>query len=57
MKADPERKIAIIGAGVAGLATARALVSEGIACTVFDRADKLGGVWAYGRYPCDNLLF
>ena len=43
-----DRKVAIIGAGVAGLATARTLMAEGFDCKVFERAGKLGGVWADG---------
>ena len=35
------RSVGIIGAGVAGLATARILTAQGIDCTVFDRADRL----------------
>jgi dimethylaniline monooxygenase (N-oxide forming) len=42
------RKIAIIGAGVAGLATAKTLLRRGYACVLFERADRLGGVWAAG---------
>jgi len=42
------RRIGIIGAGVAGLATARALLADGFDCVVFERADRLGGVWADG---------
>ena len=38
----------IVGAGVAGLATARKLIAQGIACTVFERNDVLGGVWSAG---------
>lgn len=41
-------KVGIIGAGVAGLAAAKTLLAEGIACTVFERGDRLGGVWANG---------
>ncbi len=41
-------KIAIIGAGVAGLSTARQLTSEGFDCTLFERNDVLGGVWSDG---------
>lgn len=40
--------VAIIGAGVAGLATARELISVGKRCTVFERSSSLGGVWADG---------
>lgn len=40
--------VAVIGAGVAGLATAKTLLAEGLECTVFERGDRLGGVWAGG---------
>ena len=42
------RKVGIIGAGVAGLGTAKTLIAEGMNCTVFERGDRLGGVWAGG---------
>lgn len=42
------KRVGIIGAGVAGLATARQLVARGIDCTVFERGTELGGVWASG---------
>ncbi len=42
------QSVAIIGAGVAGLATARVLLSQGIDCSVFERAPVLGGVWMAG---------
>ena len=40
--------VAIIGAGVAGLATAKTLLASGLSCTIFERAERLGGVWADG---------
>src|SRR5262245_4398187 len=40
--------VGIIGAGVAGLATAKTLRAEGYDCTIFERANRLGGVWADG---------
>ena len=40
--------VGIIGAGVAGLATAKTLRAEGYDCTIFERAERLGGVWADG---------
>jgi cation diffusion facilitator CzcD-associated flavoprotein CzcO len=44
--------IAIVGAGVAGLATAKVLKQAGHEVTVFDRVDDVGGVWsASRRYP------
>lgn len=37
--------MAIVGAGVAGLQQARALQKRGIAFTVYEAADDIGGVW------------
>lgn len=42
------RRVAIVGAGVAGLATARRLLAQGLECTVFERSGELGGVWSTG---------
>lgn len=42
------RSVAIVGAGVAGLATARVLLQQGLDCTVFERSSELGGVWTVG---------
>jgi dimethylaniline monooxygenase (N-oxide forming) len=42
------RRVAIIGAGASGLATARVLLAQGLDCTVFERRAILGGVWADG---------
>lgn len=42
------RSVAVIGAGVAGLAAAKTLIGEGIQCSVFERSERLGGVWADG---------
>ncbi|MEU7632484.1 NAD(P)/FAD-dependent oxidoreductase [Nocardia sp. NPDC049220] len=45
-------RIGIIGAGIAGLATAKTLTGRGFGVTVFDRTPDLGGVWsATRRYP------
>ena len=44
------KKVGIIGAGVAGLAAAKALLARGLDCTVFDRDAQLGGVWNKGYY-------
>lgn len=42
------KSIAIIGAGAAGLATAKTLLARGYSCTLFERSPTLGGVWAAG---------
>ena len=42
------RRVGIIGAGGAGLATAKTLLVEGMECVIFERGERLGGVWADG---------
>ena len=42
------RTAGIIGAGLSGLVTARMLLAEGMDCTIFERRQELGGVWADG---------
>jgi dimethylaniline monooxygenase (N-oxide forming) len=42
------RRVGIIGAGIAGLATAKTLINEGVECVLFERGNRLGGVWADG---------
>jgi renalase len=41
--ASPSRKIAVIGAGLAGLACARTLAQAGLGVTVFEQGEKVGG--------------
>jgi putative selenate reductase len=43
-----ETKVAVIGAGPAGLASAYFLGREGFDVTVFDKTDKIGGMVAHG---------
>ena len=42
------KSVGIVGAGVAGLVTARTLIAQGLDCTLFERSDVLGGVWRDG---------
>ncbi|MET8796584.1 FAD-dependent oxidoreductase [Nocardia sp. NPDC004568] len=45
-------RIAIVGAGIAGLVCAKVLSEDGFAVEVFDRAPDIGGVWSETRrYP------
>lgn len=44
-------KVAIIGAGIAGLAIAVSLGRLGLNYTIFDRQSEIGGVWSSNRYP------
>jgi cation diffusion facilitator CzcD-associated flavoprotein CzcO len=47
-----EKQVAVVGAGVAGLATAKVFLSQGHSVTIFERGDTLGGVWSRARcYP------
>jgi cation diffusion facilitator CzcD-associated flavoprotein CzcO len=52
----PHVRVAVVGAGFAGLAAGAALERAGVEYTVFERADDLGGTWRDNRYPgcqCD----
>jgi len=48
------KRVAVVGAGPAGLAAADALLRYGHACTVFDDREKPGGMLRYG-VPVDRL--
>ncbi len=43
-----DKKVAIIGSGPAGLSAATYLLRAGIAVTVYERADRAGGLLTYG---------
>ena len=45
-------RVAVIGAGVAGLATAKVLTQAGHDVVVYDKTPDVGGVWSQvRRYP------
>src|SRR5580704_19302480 len=45
-------RVAVVGAGVAGLVTAKVLRQAGQSVVVYDKAPDVGGVWsASRRYP------
>jgi len=49
---QPRPRVCVIGAGVAGLVTAKVLRNDGFRVTVFEREPEPGGVWASSRsYP------
>ncbi|KAH8656133.1 dimethylaniline monooxygenase [Tricladium varicosporioides] len=57
--AFPISRVAVIGAGVSGILTAKYLKEEGIEAIVFERGKKAGGNWVYderveieGEWPC-----
>ncbi|KAI9314945.1 hypothetical protein BX666DRAFT_431954 [Dichotomocladium elegans] len=45
------KRLAIIGAGPAGLASAKAAKEHGLEIKVFDRASDIGGMWLYEPTP------
>ena len=51
-RADPAQRVGIIGAGIAGLVTAKIFLENGFDVQVFEKEPDLGGVWALSRaYP------
>ena len=49
-------RVAVIGAGMAGVLAGARLHERGIACVIFEKADQLGGTWRDNTYPglaCD----
>src|SRR5688572_33505537 len=43
------KHIGIIGAGISGLATAKAFIEQGYRVTVIEKASDIGGVWEKSR--------
>ncbi|KAJ7332847.1 hypothetical protein JRQ81_015027 [Phrynocephalus forsythii] len=44
------KKVAIVGAGVSGLASIKCCLDEGLDPTCFESSDDIGGVWRYTEY-------
>ena len=44
-------RVAVIGAGVSGIAAAYRLQQAHVDCTVYEKNDEVGGVWWENRYP------
>ena len=52
MSGTPPRRVCVIGAGIAGLATVKVLRADGFDAVAFEREAAIGGVWAPTRtYP------
>eukprot|EP00058_Branchiostoma_floridae_P004688 XP_002590176.1 hypothetical protein BRAFLDRAFT_90911 [Branchiostoma floridae] len=51
---ESTRRVAIIGAGVSGLACIKACLEEGLEPVCFEQHDQLGGVWYYTDEPRPN---
>lgn len=39
--------VAVIGAGVSGLAGAKHLLAQGYSVTVYEQSEQIGGIWKY----------
>ncbi len=49
-------RVAVVGAGMAGILAAIKLREHGLECVVFEKADQVGGTWRENTYPglsCD----
>ncbi|MEG4115304.1 MULTISPECIES: NAD(P)-binding domain-containing protein [unclassified Microcoleus] len=57
IKSDTIKTIGIIGSGVAGLQAARFLQNAGFNCEIFEKSQKLGGVWAAGYHTFGLQIF
>ena len=44
------KTVGIVGSGVAGLTAARFLQNAGFTCEIFEKSQRLGGVWAVGYH-------
>lgn len=50
----PDKHVAVIGAGISGIAAATILQKNGFKATVFEKSEKLGGIWSTA-YPGVHL--
>ena len=56
MPSEEKLHFAIIGAGMSGILAAIKVREAGHDCTVFEKADRVGGTWRENTYPgiaCD----
>jgi cation diffusion facilitator CzcD-associated flavoprotein CzcO len=52
MQKSPQKRVCVIGAGIAGLVTAKILTEDGFQVVIFEKEPTIGGVWAPSRtYP------
>lgn len=41
------KNVAVIGAGISGLAAAKNSIDKGYTVTIFEQSEQLGGIWRY----------
>ncbi|KAF6292877.1 flavin containing dimethylaniline monooxygenase 1 [Rhinolophus ferrumequinum] len=46
------KRVAVVGAGVSGLASIKCCLEEGLQPTCFERSDNLGGLWRFTTKVC-----
>ena len=52
MSQQKKKSVAVVGAGIAGLVTAKTLTQDGFDVSVFEKDKYLGGTWSKSRtYP------
>lgn len=50
-------RVAVIGAGAAGLAAARHLLAKGVEVVVYEAGSRIGGLWVYGNDNGASLAY
>ena len=48
---DREMSVVVVGAGMSGIAAAHRLNQAGVACTIIEKNDDVGGTWLENTYP------
>jgi dimethylaniline monooxygenase (N-oxide forming) len=48
--------IAVIGAGISGLAATKEFIEQGFRVTTFERYDAVGGLWSYRPDPSQRSV-
>ncbi len=54
---DRKRRIAVIGAGPAGLVTAKTLVASGASVSIFEQGSAVGGTWLGADHNGRNFIY
>ena len=56
-KGKGQKRVAVIGAGPAGLVTTRSLQAKGLKVTTFERGTSVGGTWTWGAEHGRDFLY
>ena len=55
MTSSSRKRVAVIGAGSAGLVTLKSLLEDGHDACAFEQASDIGGLWNYGATGAQNV--